>query len=199
MTEQNPDPDGTPPIVDPAGNPLPTPDPAPDPAPAAGDPGAADVLDGMTAEQVAQIEAALTERAKNRPKPIADQLAEMRSKLETLSDDKQTAVEQRKQGRDTADELGAAIAEVSATMRRIELSEAVKAANFAAPDQVTDLLMKQAGPDTSVAALVAQAAASGAFAMAGKPPTASLGTTPKVPTRDPGRTALEQEIADAYR
>ena len=153
-------------------------------------------LEGMTPEQVDSLAARIEEARKNRPPSLAQQLADLQASLTTTAQAKDEKVEQRKSARDEADALEVQLAEIRTTLRRTELLEAAKAAGFKTPNVIADLY---ASKDGDIAAIVTEAAASGAFAMSTPAPSAEVGgqqsKTP--PGIDPGRAKLMEEIRQA--
>jgi len=153
-------------------------------------------LEGMTDAQIETIKAQIAEREANRPPNIAAQLEQLQEQIAGTVEQKEKAVNQRKQGRDTADALEKTLADLQADLRRREILEAVGAAEFAKPDEVVKIL---AGSEGDVADVVAAAAASGAFAMKKPAPTAPIGgpSSQSDVTMDPGKKALMEEIRAA--
>ena len=179
MTEENNDP-----------SPDPTPGPTPDPA------AGGMSLDNLSDAQIDAIAAGIEERRANRPPSLAAQIDNLSKQIAGTASLKDEAVERRKSGRDEADELGATLAQLQATMRNIELREAATAARFKHPDKVVQFL---ANSDGDPVTLMAEAAASGVFVMDTPAPSAQIGgpgsqPSPKI---DPGRAGLMAEIKAA--
>jgi len=172
--------------------------PAPvEPAPVA--PAAAvepDPIAGMTPEQLDTLAARIAETRANRPASLIEQFTQLQDQLTGAHRTKEAAVETRKAASTEADDAVKMIAEIRETMRRTELTEAAQVAGFKAPSVVAATLANREG---DIATLIAEAAATGAWAMNAPAKSAPIGgpgsQTPA--GMDPGRAALIAEIAEA--
>lgn len=150
-------------------------------------------LEGMSSEQIDALAARIEERRANRPPSVAAQLEALRQEIAGTSEQAQQAQQARQAAKGEASSLEQKLDAAVRTLRKVELTEAAVAAGFKNPSVVADIL---ADRDGDVTELVAQQAASGAWAMNTPAPSAQIGgpASTNGPRRDPGLAALEEEI-----